>query len=97
MDSAAVSRLTHRGGTDHGFSARQLREETLAGANFVLAMAEEHRGAIVAMSPKMLKRTYTISEFAAVLDDLTHRDAPRDAARLRQQRHAGGELAPGEV
>lgn len=73
MDSAAASRLVRRGGTELGFSARQLREVNLTGASFVLAMAEEHRRAVVAMSPKMLKRTYLISEFASVLDDLTAR------------------------
>lgn len=70
MDPAAASRLTRKGGSSHEFRARQLREEILVGVSFVLAMTEAHRAAIVAMSPKMLKRTYTIAEFAAVLDDL---------------------------
>lgn len=70
MESTAADRLLHNGGIDSGFIARQLNDATLNGVDFVLAMTEEHRTAVVAMSPKMLKRAYTIREFAEILEEI---------------------------
>lgn len=88
MEPSAAQRLILRNGSDMAFMARQLSENTLAGVDFVLAMTEDHRTAVVAMSPKMLKRAYTIREFAAVLDAinsdknlaLTRGHSPKDRA-----------------
>ena len=68
MEPSAAQRLALKSGSEMAFMARQLNEKTLAGVDFVLAMTEEHRTAVVAMSPKMLKRSYTIREFAAILE-----------------------------
>lgn len=71
MESTAADRVLQNGGIDSGFIARQLNEATLEGVDFVLAMTEEHRTAVVGMSPKMLKRAYTIREFAEILDEIS--------------------------
>lgn len=58
------------GVASHGFLARQLNEDTIGGNDLILALTDKHRQNIVAMSPRLLKRTYTVLEFAAVLDEL---------------------------
>lgn len=70
MEPSAAERLALKNGSDMDFAARQLNEHALAGIDFALTMTEEHRTAVVSMSPKMLKRAYTLREFAAVLDEI---------------------------
>lgn len=70
MDPSAMKLLLANGGTVGDFAAQQLHEGLLRDISIVLAVTEKHREAIVAMSPKMLKRTYLISEFAEVLNDI---------------------------
>ncbi len=52
------------------FVARQLNEDIANGNDLILALTDEHRSNIVAMSPRLLKRTYTVREFATVLGEL---------------------------
>lgn len=68
MDRRAAESLEHAGGSAGGFLARQLTEAHLKDADFVLALTEAHRSAVVSMSPRMLKRAYTVREFARVLE-----------------------------
>lgn len=71
MDRRAAESLEWAGGSAGGFLARQLTEAHLKDADFVLALTEAHRSAIVSMSPRMLKRAYTVREFARVLAIIT--------------------------
>ena len=70
MDPFAMKLLLAQGGTAEGFAAGQLHDDSLGDISIVLTMTERQREAIVALSPKMLKRTYLISEFAEVLNDI---------------------------
>ncbi len=83
MEPSAAQRLVLKDGSDMAFMARQLNENTLAGVDFVLAMTEEHRTTVVELSPRMLKRSYTIREFAAVIEaiqDDQNIDLPRGSS-----------------
>lgn len=70
MDERSSMKLHEVGVSSDGFVARQLNEHTTSGNDLILALTDEHRQNIVAMSPRLLKRTYTVREFAAVLDEL---------------------------
>ena len=70
------------GGTPDGFAARQLTPKLLKDADLVLAMTTQHRGAVMQMDPSLLKRTFTIREFARMLQVLEQRDAPAAVADL---------------
>jgi protein-tyrosine phosphatase len=70
MDERSSMKLRDVGVSSDGFVARQLNEHTVIGNDLILALTDEHRQNIVAMSPRLLKRTYTVREFAAVLDEL---------------------------
>ncbi|MCV9996290.1 low molecular weight phosphatase family protein [Paeniglutamicibacter sp. ZC-3] len=70
MDERSSMKLRDVGVASDGFVARQLSEDVVVGSDLVLALTDEHRKSIVAMSPRLLKRTYTVREFAAVLEEL---------------------------
>ena len=65
----------------------------LAETNLVIALTVAHRDAIIRMSPRMLKRTFTLIEFARILRHLRTSDSAeiiRGAAEdLVQQRWQG--------
>jgi protein-tyrosine phosphatase len=73
MDERSSMKLHDLGVASDGFVARQLNEDTARGNDLILALTDKHRQNIVAMSPRLLKRTYTVREFAAVLDQLAAR------------------------
>ncbi|MDR7083200.1 protein-tyrosine phosphatase [Arthrobacter ginsengisoli] len=64
------------GGTPDGFAARQLTPRILRESDLVLAMTAKHRGAVMQLDASLLKRTFTIREFARMLQVLEQRDAP---------------------
>lgn len=70
IEQTAAARLIEGGGDDTGFAARQLSEVILADIDIAFAMTEEHRTAVASLSPRMLKRAFTIREFAAIIDEV---------------------------
>jgi len=50
--------------------ARQLREPLADDADLVLAMSREHRTAAVELSPRLLRRAFTVREFARLSSSL---------------------------
>jgi protein-tyrosine phosphatase len=63
------------GGDPEGFAARQLTPKILRGVDLVLTMTSGHRGEVLQLDASLLKRTFTIREFARMLDVLDERDA----------------------
>ncbi|WP_018761709.1 arsenate reductase/protein-tyrosine-phosphatase family protein [Arthrobacter sp. 135MFCol5.1] len=62
------------GGDPEGFAARQLTPAILRGVDLVLTMTSGHRGEVLQLDASLLKRTFTIREFARMLDILDQRD-----------------------
>ncbi|WP_457973869.1 arsenate reductase/protein-tyrosine-phosphatase family protein [Arthrobacter sp. D1-17] len=63
------------GGTADGFTARQLTGKMLRPADLVLTMSSLHRGEVLQLDASLLKRTFTIREFARMLDVLQDRES----------------------
>lgn len=63
------------GGDPEGFAARQLTPKILRGVDLVLTMTSGHRGEVLQLDASLLKRTFTIREFARMLDVLDQRAA----------------------
>ncbi len=61
------------GGTPDDFSSRQLNQNILRESDLVLTMASNHRGEVLQLDPSMLKRTFTIREFARMVTALEAR------------------------
>ena len=68
------------GGTPDGFAARQLTQKILRESDLVLAMTAKHRGEVMQMDASLLKRTFTLREFARMLKVLEQRDADTPAS-----------------
>ncbi|WP_427172311.1 low molecular weight phosphatase family protein [Arthrobacter sp. 92] len=62
------------GGTERGFAARQLTPKILGETDIVLTMTSRHRGEVLQLDASLLKRTFTIREFARMLEALEERD-----------------------
>jgi len=69
------------GGDPEGFAARQLTSRILRGVDLVLTMTSGHRGEVLQLDASLLKRTFTIREFARMLDVLAQRTAAADAGQ----------------
>jgi protein-tyrosine phosphatase len=63
------------GGNPEQFAARQLTSRILREADLVLTMSSRHRGEVLTLDASLLKRTFTIREFARMLEVLEHREA----------------------
>ncbi|MGY2745213.1 arsenate reductase/protein-tyrosine-phosphatase family protein [Arthrobacter sp. UYCu723] len=71
------------GGTAEGFAARQLTPKILREADVVLTMTSKHRGEVMQMDASLLRRTFTIRQFARMLEVLEKRDdSPAPAADM---------------
>ncbi len=77
--------LADAGATISGFRARQLTSQVLAPADLVLALTTAHRGDVVSLLPRLVRRTFTLKEFARLLELVDRGALPEAgvAARLR--------------
>lgn len=63
--------IVHRlGGNADPFVSRQLTTSMVREADLILAMAAEHRSRVLQLEPAALRRTFTLREFARMLDHL---------------------------
>lgn len=67
MEEMAASELRRLGVSDDGFTARQLTEQIAGGADLVLTATKELRSRVLEEAPAALRRTFTITEFAALV------------------------------
>jgi protein-tyrosine phosphatase len=68
------------GGNPDGFVSRQLTGKILREVDLVLTMTSGHRGEVLQLDASLLKRTFTIREFARMLDVLDERTSGADRA-----------------
>jgi protein-tyrosine phosphatase len=69
MSRYAAEELRAYGGDPTGFAARQLTTEHLEQSDLVLTATRELRSQVLAEVPGALRRTFTILEFAALMED----------------------------
>ncbi|WP_165787872.1 MULTISPECIES: low molecular weight phosphatase family protein [Cryobacterium] len=77
-EAADLSR--HFGGDPSLHVARVLTAEHLSEADLVFAMSREHRRAIVELYPRAIRYTFTIREFARLVNGVTDEDLEEAAA-----------------
>jgi len=70
MSPEAAVLLRGYGGSADGFVARQLNPSMLREADLVLTATRELRSRVLAEAPAALRRTFTVLEFAALLDHI---------------------------
>ncbi|MBM9838419.1 low molecular weight phosphatase family protein [Rhodococcus hoagii] len=70
MEPKAAQVLSDLGGSPDGFVARQINPAVTSSADLVLTMTEEHRDAVLKLSPRHLKRTFTLLEAAQIAREI---------------------------
>ena len=75
----AVDALLESGIDISGHVSRRIDPSMIRGADLVLAMAGEHRDAVVRHAPEALGRTFTLKEFVHLLDHLPAGTGPSSA------------------
>lgn len=70
MDPGAVLELEALGGSADGFVARRLDDAMIQASDLVLTATSEIRSRVLAEAPGALRRTFTVREFAALLDEV---------------------------
>ncbi len=70
MHTQTAEELRQRGGDPDDFRARRLDESMVATADLVLTATVDVRRRVLEESPSALRRTFTLREFAALVDDL---------------------------
>jgi len=68
MDPAAAAELVRLGGSPRDFRGRQLTAELIAAADLVLTATRAHRRIVLGELPEALRRTFTICEFAHLVE-----------------------------
>lgn len=91
-DAAAV--LESRGVPTSDFAARQITPKIASGADLILTMTKEHRDYVLRLVPRMLRRTFTLSEAAGLAAEFgAHDIADLAALRPRLLSHALEDVA----
>jgi len=75
VDSMVTMELARFGIRAAGFQSRALNDQLINEADLVLAATRDHRAHILGRSPDALRKTFTLLEFAALMDGATA-DAP---------------------
>jgi protein-tyrosine-phosphatase len=70
IDSMVVMELARLGHEAAGHESRTLDVHHVDQADLVLTAAREHRASVLAMSPRALRKTFTLREFAALVEDI---------------------------
>lgn len=87
VDDAMAELLASDGVPTEGFRAQQLSEGLVREADLVLALTRDHRVQVVDLWPAAVRRTFTLTEFAGLVERVTPRDsAPGTPERLRELR-----------
>ena len=94
VDSMVVLELERLGGRADDFSSRALTAEMVEGADLILTATREHRSELLSRHPSALRRTFTLREFAELLENMVGMTSPADlvAMAYRQRSEAGDDL-----
>lgn len=88
MDPYAAAELERRGGDAVGFRSRRLQRVDVQRADLVLTMTIEQRSAVLAEEPAALSRTFTLREFAHLLEDAGRFGRTASIGELARRRSA---------
>ena len=87
MDATAADMSRAYGGAPEAHQATYLTEMLAESADLVLTAAREHRAAVVRLSPRASRRSFTLEQFARLAEasdpaELAAADSPADVVRL---------------
>lgn len=83
IDAQTLQLLEAQGITSRTFSSRQLNVAMVQRADLVLTMTREHRSAVLRLDHRALRKTFTLTEAAALVDYATEAVSPEELAAHR--------------
>jgi protein-tyrosine phosphatase len=92
MTPEVVAHLESYGGSADGFASRQLTPAMVGQSDLVLTATAAIRSRVLEDSPGALRRTFTVLEFAALLDVIPPESDPAVLVRTAAQERSRAEL-----
>lgn len=94
VDSMVVLELERLGARADGFSSRAVDAEMVANADLVLTATRDHRSVVLGRHPGALRRTFTLLEFAELVENMIGVSSPAEmvAEAYRRRSEAGTDL-----
>lgn len=86
MDPSSARELDRLGGSDDGFRARQFIAPHAQEAGLLLTATKAHRSRVLEEEPSALRRTFTLREFAALVDGVEAESPEGLVAHAARQR-----------
>ena len=83
MHPDAAKALAQFGGDISNFTARQLTPRVASETDLILTMTRSHRDAVLGLAPKQLRRTFTLTELARLIEEFGASTAIEDLWSLR--------------
>ena len=93
MDASSAAELERIGGDPAGFVSAQLTASMVESAGLVLTATVDLRSRVLAESPRALRRTFTLREFAALVADAEPASDPVELVAAAAQRRGRGSVA----
>jgi protein-tyrosine phosphatase len=87
VDSMVVLELERLGARADGFVSRVLEDEMVDDADLILTATREHRAEVLSRCPGALRRTFTLLEFAGLVDGV-EATSPRELVASAYRRRS---------
>lgn len=94
VDSMVVLELERLGARADGFASRALEDQMVEEADLILTATRDHRSEVLSRHPSALRRTFTLREFAALVEEMIGVTSPAEmvAEAYRRRSEAGDDL-----
>lgn len=94
VDSMVVLELERLGARADGFTSRALEAQMVDDADLILTATLDHRSEVLSRHPDALRRTFTLREFASLVENMIGASSPAEmvAEAYRRRSEAGDDL-----
>ena len=94
VDSMVVLELERFGAKADGFASRAVDAEMVHHADLILTATREHRAMLLGRHPEALRRTFTLREFAELVEDMIGVSSPAEMVgeAYRRRSEAGTDV-----
>lgn len=94
VDSMVVLELERFGASAEGFASRALEQQLVDDADLILTATSDHRSEVLSRYPHALRRTFTVREFASLVEEMIGFSSPAElvAAAYLRRSEAGEDL-----
>jgi len=94
VDSMVVLELERLGARADGFASRALESQLVTDADLILTATRDHRSVVLGRYPGALRRTFTLREFAELVENMVDVSSPEEmvAAAYLRRSEAGNDL-----